>query len=168
MIFQKSLYKHLFSYKSIGHRTTYIATDIELTKYINNKTIYFKPAGINEIIKMSLQLTSDQLKFRVAKNENDPNILIKTKRAHCIGYSAFFSATCNYLLNKFGFAENWTSEPLIGQIYFCGTNVHQYFKSSFFKDHDFNSITNRKTGEKYFVDPTVNDYFFVDYVTLIQ
>jgi hypothetical protein len=168
LLFRGSLYRLFFNYQIIGHRTTYVATNKELTDYIDNKTVSFKPSNINDIIEISLRLTSNRLTFREAKNDSDPNQLIRTKYAHCVGYSAFFSATCNYLLNKFGFADNWISEPLIGQINFCGTNIHQFFKSSFFKDHDFNRIINKKTGEVYFVDPTINDYLFIDYVKVKQ
>lgn len=165
LVFRGVLYRQFFSYKTIGHRTIYKATDKELTDFIDSKTTSLKPDDINDIIQLSLQLTSERLTFREAKNDNDPNKLIRTKNAHCIGYSAFFSATCNYLIDKYGLADKWTSEPLVGQIYFYKTNIHQFFNSSFFKDHDFNSITNRQTGEKYFVDPTVNDYLRIDYVT---
>src|SRR5688572_7801753 len=104
-LFRGFLYRQLFSYKSIGSRTTYLATDKELTDYIDNKTVLFKPRDVKDIIEISLQLTSSRLNFSSAKNDNDPNKLIKTKNAHCIGYSAFFTATCNYLLNKFGFDD---------------------------------------------------------------
>ena len=165
LLFRGWLYRQFFSYKTIGHRTEYNATDKQLLDYIDEKTKDDKPTDINDIIKISLRLTSDCLNFREAKNDNDPNKLIKSKNAHCIGYSAFFSTTCNYLLTKYGYSDSWTSKPLIGQIYFCGTNVHSYFNSAFFKDHDFNSIENKQTGEKYFVDPTVNDYFCINLVT---
>jgi hypothetical protein len=168
LIFRGGLYRLLFSYKFVGHRTSYIAIDKELTGYIDGKTVSFKPTGIKDIIKMSLQLTSDRLNFKETRNDNDPNKLVRTRNAHCIGYSAFYSATCNYLLGKYGFADNWISQPLIAQIYFRNVNLHQYFTSSFFRDHDFNGITNKKTGEQYFVDPTVNDYFYIDFVTLKQ
>ena len=164
-IFRGSLYRHLFSYKTIGHRKNYKAFDKELTDYIDTKTPFSKQADIKDIILFSLNLTSETLTFSIAKNENNPNKLFRTKKAHCVGYASFFSSTCNYMIDKFGHANKWSSEPLIGQIYFCGINIHQFLKSSFFKDHDFNCITNKLTGEKYFVDPSINDYLSIDYVT---
>lgn len=168
LVFRGSIYRLLFSYKVIGHRTTCIATNKELIDYIDSKTVAFKPNNIREIIKFSLQLTSDKLNFKQAKSNNNPNRLIRTKNVHCIGYPAFFSTTCNYLSDKFGFVDSWSSEPLIGQVYFYGINIHPFFNSSFFEDHDFNSIKNKETGEIYFVDPTVNDCFRIDYVTLFR
>ena len=35
----------------------------------------------------------------------------------------------------------------------------------FFKDHDFVTIENKETGEIFAVDPSVNDYLFIDFVT---
>jgi hypothetical protein len=165
LLFRGWLYRQCFSYKTIGLRTEYSATNKVLTDYIDAKTIDCKPTNIKDIIKLSLKLTSDCLNFKEAKNDNDPNLLIKSQNAHCIGYSAFFSTTCNYLLSKYGFAKNWTSKPLIGQIYFFGINIHRFFNSAFYKDHDFNSIENNLTGEKYVVDPTINDYLNINLVT---
>jgi len=53
----------------------------------------------------------------------------------------------------------------VEQLYFLGTNIHKYFNSSFFKDHDFVTIENKTTGEIFAVDPTVNDYLRIDFIT---
>lgn len=158
------IYRHLFNYKTIGERKSYIVTDKKLKEYIDSFVVTKKHENIDDVIILSLQITSSKLCFREAKNAIDPNVLINTTNAHCIGYSAFFSATCNYLLDKYGYSSKWTSKPLIGQIYFINTNIHNYFKSSFFKDHDYNVIINSETGERFYVDPTINDYFKIDYV----
>lgn len=165
IIFRGFFYRQLFSYKSIGQRITYVATDKELLAFIDKETITFKPDNVKDIIEMSLKLTSARLEFIEAKNDIDPNKLIRTAHAHCIGYSAFFTTICNYLLYKYGFSTQWVSKPIIGKIYFCGINIHQFTNTAFFKDHDFNSIENMQTGEKYYTDPTLNDYFYIDYVT---
>jgi hypothetical protein len=95
----------------------------------------------------------------------DPNKLIFTRTAHCVGYATFFATTCNQLLSEYGVADEWIAKPHAGQLYFLGANVHQYVNSSFFKDHDFVTIENKKTGRIFVVDPTINDYLFIDFVT---
>jgi hypothetical protein len=68
-------------------------------------------------------------------------------------------------LKRYNLADRWTAKPQIGQLYFLGTNIHKYFNSAFFKDHDFVTIENKKTGEILAVDPTVNDYLHIDFIT---
>jgi len=165
LLFRGWFYRHLVTYKSVGLRTNYTATDDKLTDYIDandNKQIDPK---IEHIVKLGLSLTSRQLNFTAKKNDINPNKLISSKTAHCVGYASFFATTCNYLLKKYNLAESWTAKQQIGQLYFLGTNIHKYFNSSFFKDHDFVTIENKATGEIFAVDPTVNDYLFIDFIT---
>ncbi len=96
---------------------------------------------------------------------NDPNKLIYSKAAHCVGYSTFFATTCNYLFKKYNLDKNWEAKHQIAQLYLFKTNVHQFFDTPFLKDHDIVIIENQKTGELFAVDPTLNDYFYIDYIS---
>jgi len=165
LLFRGWFYRHLVTYKSVGHRTNYSATDKKLVDYINANTDEQTDPDIEHIVKLGLSITSGQLNFTAGKNDTDPNKLITSKTAHCVGYASFFATTCNYLLDKYNLADTWTSKPQIGQLYFLGTNIHKYFNSSFFKDHDFVTIENKTTGEIFAVDPTVNDYLYIDFIT---
>lgn len=165
ILFRGWFYRHLVTYKSVGHRTNYSATDNKLVDYINVNTEEQTDPEIEQIIKLGLSITSDQLNFTANKNDTDPNKLMTSKTAHCVGYASFFATTCNHLLDKYNLADTWTAKPQIGQLYFLGTNIHKYFNSSFFKDHDFVTIENKTTGELYAVDPTVNDYLCIDFIT---
>ena len=102
----------------------------------------------------------------ITANENDvdPNKLITSRKAHCIGYASFFATTCNYLLKKYNLSDQWTAKPKVGQLYFIGQNIHKYFNSPFFKDHDFVTIENKKTDQIFAVDPTVYDYLLIDFI----
>lgn len=168
IVFRGWLYRELITYRSIGQRTNYSITNKKLADYITTNTDKQNNTDAKEIIKQALSITSQQLNFTVAKNDNDPNKLINSKTAHCVGYAAFFSTTCNYLLQKNDLAGNWVARPQIGQLYLLGINVHPYFHSSFFKDHDFDIIENKNTGEILAVDPTINDYLHIDFVTFLK
>jgi hypothetical protein len=165
LLFRGWLYRHLVTYKSVGHRTNYSVTDKKFVDYINANTDEQTDPDIEHIIKLGLSITSGQLNFTADKNDTDPNKLITSKTAHCVGYASFFSTTCNHLLAKYNLADTWTAKPQVGQLYFLGTNIHKYFDSTFFKDHDFVTIENKKTGEIIAVDPTVNDYLLIDFIT---
>ena len=165
ILFRGWFYRHLVTYKSIGLRTNYIATDNKLIAYIDSIADNQTGLGIEQIVKLGLSITSKQLNFTSDKNHTDPNKLINSKTAHCVGYAAFFTTTCNYLLDKYNLTDTWSAKPQIGQLYFLGINIHKYFKSSFFKDHDFVIIENKKTRKVFAVDPTINDYLCIDFVT---
>jgi len=165
ILFRGWLYRHLVTYKSIGQRSTYLITDDKLTEFIDNNIGDSKYLDIKAVIKMGLRATSRQLNFTTTKNDNDPNKLIYSKTAHCVGYASFFATTCNYLLKKNNLAGYWTAKPQIGQLFFIGININKCFNTPFFKDHDFVTIENKVTGQIFAVDPTVTDYFCIDLVT---
>lgn len=165
LLFRGWFYRHSVTYKSVGLRTNYLATDEKLTGYIDASIDKQTDLDIKQIIKLGLSITSRQLNFTSDKNDIDPNKLINSKTAHCVGYATFFATTCNYLLDKYNLADTWTAKPQVGQLYFLGTNIHKYFNSSFFQDHDFVTIENKTTGEIFAVDPTVNDYLYIDFIT---
>jgi hypothetical protein len=165
LLFRGWFYRHLVTYKSVGLRTNYSATDKILTDFIDANNDTQSGLDIKQIIKLGLSKTSSQLNFTSDKNDTDPNKLITSKTAHCVGYAIFFATTCNYLLDKYKLSDTWIAKPQVGQLYFLGTNIHKYFNSTFFKDHDFVTIENKKTGEIIAVDPTVNDYLLIDFIT---
>ena len=170
LLFRGWFYRHLVTYKSVKIRTNYLATNIKLTDYIDANNDMQTDPDIKQIIKLGLSITSRKLNFTDDKNDTDPNKLIISKTAHCVGYASFFATTCNYLLEKYKLSDTWTAKPQAGQLHFLGTNIHDYltkfFKDTdFIKDHDFVTIENKKTGEILAVDPTANDYLRIDFIT---
>lgn len=165
VLFRGWIYRHVLTYKSVGMRTSYHAKNKRLVDRIEADALMQSDADIREIVRRGLSITSRQLEFTADKNEVDPNKLIKSGTAHCVGYASFFATTCNYLLDKHNLAQTWTAKRHVGKLYFLGINVHAYFHTPFFKDHDFVTIENKSTGEILAVDPTVNDYLFIDFVT---
>ncbi|PKH52664.1 hypothetical protein CXF68_19010 [Tenacibaculum sp. Bg11-29] len=111
LVFRGSVYRKVITYKSIGERVSYSATNKNLIKYIEENTINAKGPKIEKIIDMGLSATSRLLRFTASKNHIEPNKLINTKTANCIGYATFFSANCNYLLKKYALDNNWIAKP---------------------------------------------------------
>ncbi len=159
------MYRNLVTYKAIGPRQSYTVSDKKLIEYIEKRSIGEKDLDVKGIIKISLSITSDQLVFTADKNDSDPNQLIQSKKAHCVGYSSFFAATCNYLLTQQHLSDTWTATPYVGQLFLLGHNIHTYFSSSFFNNHDFVLIEDKTSGELYAVDPSVHDYLYIDFVS---
>ena len=165
IIFKGWLYRNLIEYRSIGIRPNYDLNDENFKSYIHSKDDLNENREVKSIIKLALSITSNHLNFTAEKNNIDPNKLFYTRNAHCIGYASFFSTTCNYLFEKNNLSKNWIAKPEIGQLYIMGNNIHTFFNSPFFKDHDFVIIENRFTNEYFVVDPTIHDYFSIDFIT---
>lgn len=158
------IYRGAMVYKPVKQRINYPATNEKLISFIEAEFDTGKAATANDIIKRALAITSGKLTYTAGKNETDPNRLIEIKTAHCVGYAAFCSSVCNYLFKKYGF-DKWAARPMAGHLYLFGTDIHKFFKSSFFKDHDFVLAENTATGETIAVDPTVHDYLFINHIT---
>lgn len=166
ILFRGWLYRHLVTYESVGLRTNYTATDHKFVDFIDKSADDEINQDIKQIIKLGLSITSERLNFTNDKNDIDPNKLINSKTAHCVGYASFFASTCNYLLEKYKLDNKWSAKSRVGEIYFLGANIHKYFSNPFFKDHDFVTIENKITGETFAVDPTITDYLHIDFVTI--
>jgi hypothetical protein len=157
-------YNRLITYKTIGVRQTYKATDSAFKEYIDSNVKLSSKPDVYQIVAASQEMTSSKLNFTTGKNDLDPNKLIISETAHCIGYANFFTTSCNYLLAKYDLSGEWKASTQIGQLYILENNIHDYLNSSFLKDHDFVTIENKISGEVIAVDPSLNDYFHIDYI----
>lgn len=165
---REPVFRRLINYKSIGKRNIHLATNKELVSFINNHSRKIIEPDIKQIIKLALEITSERLSFTKKKSNINPNKLFSSKNANCVGYASFFASTCNYLLKKYNFENLWQAKPQIGQLYLHRINIHTYFDSPFFKDHDFVIIENKETNELIGVDPTINDYLKIDYISIAK
>ena len=114
---------------------------------------------------MSNQITSEKLNFTINKVSSNPNLVTKSNKANCIGYSALFNSIGNHILRSQELTDKYEFKHLVGKLEFFGMDIHKLFNSPFFKDHDFNEIRNKQTNEKQFVDPSLRDYLRIDNVT---
>ncbi len=166
LLFRGPLYRFSVAYQSIGPRTNYPATGLQLLQHLEQNASFSDVPTTKDIIHRALSITSEKLHFTGVAYAIDPNRVIHTRTAHCIGYAAFFATTCNYLFEKNGLENTWIAEPQKGQLYLFGQNVHPYISTPFFKDHDFVIILNKVTGEVMAVDPTVDDYLGIGRVAI--
>ncbi|KAA1241014.1 hypothetical protein [Aquimarina sp. RZ0] len=159
------VYRVFVKYEPIEERKEYSVRNSELISYIENSTINSDLSGIVSIIDKSNELTNEKLKFTSSKCDVDPNKLVNSSKTHCVGYAYFFTSTFNYLLKKSRLSNEWKARAYAGKLYFLGIDVHKYFDSPFFKDHDFVIVENSTTGERIYIDPTISDYLGIDRVS---
>jgi len=163
--FRGKLYRSLIRYELIGERAVYTLTDERLIALIAQHVPEEESQSIDEIIRTSLQITSGQLRFTFSDNEVDPNRLVRSRQAHCVGYANFFAATCNYLLQQ-NHLTDWSARACFGYLFLFEQNLHQYFDASFFVDHDFVVIEHKSKKNTLAVDPSLHDYSGIEYVRL--
>lgn len=151
------LFNFFFSYKIIDERKIFKLEQKESNK--NSKSV-------EDIIHDELNKTSSLLSFTFNKCDNNPIKLLESKKANCIGYSAFLAASINNKFHSESLDNEWEAKHKVGEILFLEYNIHPFFKSKFFKDHDFVVIENRKTNEIIVVDPALYDYFKISKIKL--
>lgn len=120
--------------------------------------------SIEEIIAVSTRITNKNLEFTFNKISNNPNVVYKLKKANCIGYSSLFNSIGNHIIKEQKMTDKYEFVHWVGKLTVFGYNVHTITNNSFFKDHDFNEIKDKKTGKIKFVDPSLSDYLGIDYV----
>lgn len=161
------IYRNVVKYKEIGTRKTSLITDKNLQAKIDQSTtgVTLTQKAISEI---ALNITDETLGFSFDNVSNNPNELVETKAANCIGYTALFSAIAEYIIRKNGLENQFTVEHKIGKLEVWGWDIHSILISGFFKDHDFSQIKDEQTGKILAVDPEVRDYFYIDSVSLVE
>ncbi|MCC7319145.1 MAG: hypothetical protein IT219_11470 [Bacteroidales bacterium] len=158
LLLRGPLYRLLVTYRVVGDRPSYTITDPELLNFIEKQVAGKKLSDGNSVAKAGLAATAAALHYTAEQNSSDPNRLIHTRTAHCVGYAAFCASVCTYLFEKHNLSDEWTARPYAGQLYVLGHNVHPYINHPFFKDHDFVLLQNKRTGEILALDPTLFDY----------
>lgn len=154
------------SYRIISGRKSVKLTNDSLKREVDDWLEETEKFGIDAYTDFILGLTKSHLSFSFGKCASDPNLLLKSGEANCIGYAAMFNSLFNYGIKKKGLAGNYKCRHYVGKIYIAGQNVHTLFNDPFFKDHDFNVIECRNESTRIAVDPSLYDYLGVKRVAL--
>jgi len=164
ILFKGRLFRCMVTYEEVGQRQiitlqdTGMITDIQQRR--NNRVL-----SLEEIVEISQSVTTERLRFTTGRAYSNPNTIIRSGEANCVGYSALFCSIADPLFHEQHSGHSFRVRHLVGHLSFLGVDVHQFFSSPFFRDHDFVEIENITTGEKIFVDPVVSDYLGIDRVT---
>ena len=151
------IYRYSVNYTSIGTRNSIEITNQDLLDKIQIHS-NDQQADIQKIIKIANSITIETLNFTGGPTSNNPNELMQTRQANCIGYSALFNSIANQLITQYQLTDRIQAKHHIGQLDFLGINLHQLFSHPFFKDHDFNTLQDLQTGKVYAIDPSLSDY----------
>jgi len=116
---------------------------------------------LQKIANISTKITNQSLKFTFQKAFNNPNKIVITGKANCVGYAALYNAIANYLIHKSKNQDRFQSKHLVGKLDFLGIDLHALFTSPFYKNHDYNLIEDKETGETLLIDPSIDDYLYL-------
>jgi len=163
LLFRGYIYRWAVHYRSISTRADTIIVHPNLIKKIEAMSAGQR-VDTDKIIDIAGTITSQELVFTTQSAETNPNILIDTQRANCIGYAAMFNAIAQYLIRQHHLEKSLEVRHHIGKLTLFGVDVHAFFQSPFFHDHDFNEIKNLTTGAVIAVDPSIWDYLGIERV----
>jgi len=161
-LFKGWLFRLCVSYQDLGGRPTVKLTDLTLKAELDQ----LEPVtDLEGLVEAADDITTDQLYFVFRKAPHNPNQLMQAKAANCIGYSAMFNTIANYLIRKNNLEDRFEAKHRIGKLYLFGINLHRFFSSSFFKDHDYNEVKDLSTQQTFAIDPSISDYLRIGRVS---
>jgi len=157
------LFRYLINYNVVSSRAAIEISNQRLIDKINAKSID-KTIDLETLTCIANAITCEMLSFTNGKASANPNQLLQTQRANCVGYAAMLNSIANYLIQKHQLP--FASKHQVAKLDLLGLDLHQFFNSSFFKDHDFNEIIDLDTGAKVSIDASVSDYLWIDRVSV--
>jgi hypothetical protein len=151
------------SYEITGYRKYSQQLDGNHLGKIESNFEYIYGTNPNDLRAFALNNTASELEFEMHRNALiDPNAILDRKTGHCKMYSYVLASTYNQLAKKC--RSHSSCRVAYGHVYFYGINLHQFFTSSFFKDHDF-CVIKDKNGVSA-ADAILFDYLSIDRVRL--
>lgn len=161
-LFRSVLFHNTVKYHPTGERAAFAIHNPDLRQFLNEQPV---DTSVEKIIRRSLDLTANHLRFSTGQSEVDPNLLIRYDKAHCVGYAAFFTTTCKELLRNAGLDQKVEVKHLRGKISFLGIDLHQFFDDPFSYDHDYNEVYDKRNGKRVIVDASVKDILGIAYIS---
>ena len=155
--------EHGVSYKLIGYRDYNQQLNKKYLNQINYRFGYAYDANEKDLLRFVLDNTSGVLDFDMHTNAlKNPNAILDRKSGHCKMYSYVMASSYNQLakLNKI----SGNCRVAYGYVYLYGVNLHQFFSSSFFRDHDFCVI--KDNSGVHAIDAILYDYLMIDQIRL--
>ncbi len=146
--FRAAAYRSLVHYKVVGQRPPVPALALSTAE----------PDGLDQAIAAALDSTAARLHFSTGKVNSNPALLLHGGPANCIGYAALCAALIKGQLEAAGLSDRYVVEAVIGKMYAGDQDLHAFFTSPFWKDHDVVRIADLTSNEVIVLDPTLYDH----------
>ena len=167
IVLRGPIYRTMVSYdtSSVRHHGGYNLYNSELTKELDAWAERHPNADIDDISDRALKATASELSFATSQSSSNPNGLIKSGKAHCVGYASVYCAVATHLLDELNLSNKYRCDHLVGHLYMLNQNMHSFINHKFFSNHDYNRILNLATKEEYLADPSLYDYLRINQVS---
>lgn len=157
IVFRTAIYNSLTFYDITKSVESIRLTNPKLIHEIDSYLDAEETFTINGLVKKSLAITSNTLRFSKSSETTDPNKFGEHPKTHCVGYAALANSLINYGLAKMG-ATSYKSTHWRGKIYLLGIDLTNISSSKFYSDHDFVEITNPKENIRLRIDPSLHEF----------
>lgn len=159
-LFRGAICRWAVVYHPIGERHVPERTlKLAQTWFVESGGIFSDP---DELADRALEFTDGRLVYRFSRTSNDPEQLLESHRAHCVGYSLFCASAIRTGLASSGLDRNWTVHARVAKLRVLGVDVHRYLPGTFFRDHDVVELRERSTGRTIWIDPSLHDFAGID------
>jgi hypothetical protein len=149
------LFRAVVHYRVVGERGT--------VRPLPNSTLGAMDLGT--AMQAALDTTATRLRFSTGAVSSDPGELIHGGPANCIGYAALCAALIKGQLEEAGLDDRYEVEAVFCKMYIGDRDLHDFFTSPFWKDHDVVRVRDKETREVRLVDPTLYDHFGIGRVS---
>jgi hypothetical protein len=163
VLFRGIIFRAAETYQEVGTHPSIAITNKHLIERIEEESAG-KELKVEGVLKIASKITRTELAFTSTIASKDPNELISTQEANCVGYAAMFNSVVHHLVREHALEDQLEAHHIIGQLKLFGVDLHQFFESPFFKDHDYNVVVDLQTGERIAIDPSVGDYLWIERV----
>lgn len=147
-----------FCYKPIDQRAIIKLTDNILKNKYDEWLKSQSEFDLEQAIAFVLRTERTYLSFKVAKCPSNPNELLAAHYTHCVGFSSFFAASMDYILNQTNNAKRYTVKHLVGKVHFLNVDLHQFTTDPFWTDHDFNVVIDNVHHKEIYIDASLYDF----------
>ncbi len=172
-LFRQGIYRSIITYKINQERVADTQIDAQFERFIlRHPDVYDRKIdNIDKVIHIALKVTAGALTYNGdSKLKTDPLSSLSVGETNSEGFAAFFNAVCSYLILRYHFSEEYSSQQFIGERIKSGVNLHDAFQSpyggegigaAFNKTRDVVRILEKSTGRFKYIDPTIFEQFSI-------
>jgi hypothetical protein len=164
LVFRGQLFRLCIHYEPVGERTILVVNNPDLQSEITGWATKNPTASVKSRIAFSRRLTAKSASFVMRSASGQPDDVYVSGEANCVGYARLFAGVLEEVNKAMGAERSVSQAVLIAELNLFGQSLHQLFNDPFWRDHDYNRVTDLETGEVYFLDVTLYDYLGVRWV----
>lgn len=164
ILLRGQLFRLCVHYEPVGERMILAINNPDLQNEIRDWAAHNPAASLQRRINFSRILTAKSAAFVLRSTSARPDDVYLSGEANCVGYARLFAAILEEVNKTSGEGRSASQAILIGEISLFGQSLHQFSNHPLWQDHDYNKVTDLKTGEVYFLDITLYDYLGLRWV----